>query len=43
MNNFLNIELENISNTSVLAYVLGAQKNHLIEMFLLSTHNICSG
>ena len=24
-----------------LAYVLGAQKNHLIEMVLLSTHNIC--
>ena len=22
-------------------YVLGAQKNHLIEMVLLSTHNIC--
>ena len=24
-------------------YVLGAQKNHLIEMVLLSTHNICFG
>ena len=23
--------------------ILGAQKNHLIEMVLLSTHNICSG
>ena len=26
-----------------LAYVLGAQKNFLIEMALLSTHNICFG
>ena len=26
---------------SVLTYVLGAQKNHHIEMVLLSTHNIC--
>ena len=24
-------------------YVLGAQKNRLIEMVLLSTHNICFG
>ena len=24
-------------------YVLGALKNHLIEMVLLSTHNICYG
>ena len=24
-------------------YVLGAPKNHLIEMVLLSTHNICFG
>ena len=24
-------------------YVLGAQKNHLIEIVLLSTHNICFG
>ena len=29
---------------SVLTYVLGAQKNRLIEMVvLLSTHNICFG
>ena len=28
---------------SVLSYVLGAQKNLLIETFLLSTHNICFG
>ena len=31
------------SYPSVLAYVLGAQKNHLIETVLLSTHNICFG
>ena len=28
---------------SVKAYVLGAQKNHLIEMVLMNTHNICFG
>ena len=27
----------------VVAHALGAQKNHLIEMALLSTHNICFG
>ena len=27
----------------LLAYVLGAQKNRLIETVLLSTHNICFG
>ena len=26
-----------------LIYVLGAQKNHLIETVLLNTHNICFG
>ena len=31
------------SYLSVLAYVSGAKKNCLIEMFLLSTHNICCG
>ena len=31
------------SNTCFLAYVLGAQKNRLIETVLLSTHNICFG
>ena len=31
------------SYPSVLTYVLGAQKNHLIETVLLSTHNICFG
>ena len=25
----------------ILAYVLGAQKNHIIDTVLLSTHNIC--
>ena len=29
------------SYPSVLTYVLGAQKNCLIQMVLLSTHNIC--
>ena len=32
-----------ISYPSVFTYVLGAQKNHLIETFLLSTLNICFG
>ena len=27
----------------VQTYVVGAQKNHLIETVLLSTHNICFG
>ena len=31
------------SYPSVLPYVLGAQKNRLIETVLLSTHNICFG
>ena len=31
------------SYPSVLAYVLGTQKNRLIEMVLLSTHKICFG
>ena len=31
------------SYPSVLTYVLGAQKNHLIEVFFLSAHNICFG
>ena len=29
--------------SQLLAYVLGAQKNRLIETVLLSTHNICFG
>ena len=31
------------SYPSVWTYVLGAQKNRLIETVLLSTHNICFG
>ena len=31
------------SYPSALTYVLGAQKNRLIETVLLSTHNICFG
>ena len=31
------------SEPSVLTYVLGAQKNRLIETVLLSTNNICFG
>ena len=31
----------NKQNQSILTYVLGAQKNRLIETVLLSTHNIC--
>ena len=31
------------SYPSVLAIILGAQKNRLIETVLLSTHNICLG
>ena len=37
------VKLLIISYPSVLTYVLGAQKNHPIEMVLLSTHNICFG
>ena len=36
-------KIVNISYPSVLTYVLGAQKNRLIETVLLSTHNICFG
>ena len=31
------------SHSLALTFVLGAQKNHLIDMVLLSTHNICFG
>ena len=31
------------SYPAIKTYVLGAQKNRLIEMVLLSTHNICFG
>ena len=30
-------------NLTVLTFVVGAQKNHLIEIAILSTHNICFG
>ena len=36
-------KLVNIFLLMILAYVLGAQKNRLIEKVLLSTHNICFG
>ena len=31
------------SYPSIFTYILGAQKNHLIDTVLLSTHNICFG
>ena len=34
----LNFARSGFRNASVLTYVLGAQKNHLIETVLLSTH-----
>ena len=37
---FLNLLNSFISHTS---YVLSAQKNHLSEMVLFSTHNMCCG
>ena len=39
MNRIFERKIEKNSYSSVLAYVLGAQKNHLIETVLLSTHN----
>ena len=36
-------KIENIFLPISLKYVLGAQKNHLIEAALLSTHNIRFG
>ena len=38
---FLSVKLKIFSYLSILTYVLGAQKNRLIETVLLSTHNIC--
>ena len=32
-----------VTEYAALTYVLGAQKNRLIETVLLSTHNICFG
>ena len=40
---FFSVKLYLFSYPSVLAYVLGAQKNSLIETVLLITHNICLG
>ena len=40
---FLSVILSIFSYPSVLTYVLGVQKNRLIETVLLSTHNICFG
>ena len=37
----LSVKVLIFSYPSVFTYVLGAQKNRLIEMVLLSTHNIC--
>ena len=37
------VKLLTFSNPYFLAYVLGAQKNRIIETVLLSTHNICFG
>ena len=39
----MSIKLLIFSYSSVLTYVLGAQKKRLIETVLLSTHNICFG
>ena len=39
----MSIKLGIFSYPSVLSYVLGAQKNCLIETVLLSTQNICFG
>ena len=39
----MSIKLCLFSYPSVQTYVLGAQKNHLIEKVLLSTHNIWFG
>ena len=43
VNLFFSVKLRIFSYPSVLTYVLGAQKNRLLEMVLLSTHNTCSG
>ena len=38
---FLSVKLQLFSHPSVITYILGAQKNRLIETVLLSTQNIC--
>ena len=40
---FFSVKFQIFSYPLVLTHVLGAQKNHLIEMVLLSAHNICFG
>ena len=39
----LSVKFEIFSYRSILTYVLGAQKNRLIETVLLSTHKVCFG
>ena len=41
--NIFSVKLLIFSYLSVLTYLLGAQKNRLIETVLLSPHNICFG
>ena len=41
--NMFSIKLKLFSYQLILTYVLGAQKDRLIETVLLSTHNICFG
>ena len=43
LNKILSVKLLIFSFLSVLTYFLGAQKNHLMETVLLSSHNICFG
>ena len=43
MKKIFGYKLSIFSYPSVLTYVLGAQKNHLFETVLLSTHHICFG
>ena len=43
LDKLLSRKLYLFSYASILTYVLGAQKNRLIEPVLLSTHNICFG
>ena len=40
---FFCIKFSIFSYPSIFTYVLGAQKNHLFETVLLSTHKICFG
>ena len=40
---FFFVKVSLSSYPSIYTYVVGAQKNHLIETVLLNTHNICFG